>query len=76
MKAHSQKPLTHHNIVSMDSDDPLYKKKRKALSSAFLRGKFDLITYMVKKSALSLFQELQSKGDLTEVELNAFTSKV
>ena len=60
----------------MDSNDPQYKKKRKALSSAFLRGKFDLIAHMVKKSALTIFAELQSQGESTEVELNAFTSKV
>ena len=44
----NQRPLTHSNIVIMDSDDPSYKKKRKAISGAFFKSKMDLITKIVK----------------------------
>ena len=33
------RPLLFNNVLSMDTDDPAYKKKRKALSAAFLKSK-------------------------------------
>lgn len=51
------RPLIVNSIVSMESDDPTYRKKRKALSGAFLKGKMDLITELVKKSAMHSFYD-------------------
>ena len=60
----------------MDSDDPMYKKKRKALSGAFFKSKMDLITRTVKQTVLKTFYDLQQKGDENEVDLSKFTSMV
>ena len=54
----------------MDSDDPFYKKKRKALSSAFFKSKMEVITNTVKSTAMSAFARLQAQGDVNEVDLN------
>lgn len=70
------RPLLYNNLVSMDSDDPLYKMKRKALAGAFFRSKLALICEKVKESALASFRELQAKGDRNEVDINSFTSLV
>ena len=60
----------------MATDDPLYKKKRKALSSAFFKSKMEMITHTVKQTVLKTFYELQQKGDENEVVLEKFTSMV
>jgi cytochrome P450 len=70
------KPLLNENIVNMNTDDPAYKKKRKALSSAFLKSKMTDIIQMIKGTALQCFAELQAKGDENEVDLNLYTSAV
>lgn len=70
-----QKPLTFNNMLSLDTDDPMYKKKRKALSAAFFKSKMQLIAKIVKQTALTCFKELQAK-ESNEVELNSFTSMV
>lgn len=70
------KPLLYTNIVNMDSDDPTYKKKRKALSAAFLKSKMTEIIAMIKSTALRCFAELQAKGDENTIDLNMYTSTV
>ena len=70
----ASKPLLYNNIVNMDTDDPLYKKKRKALSSAFFKSKMEVITNTVKSTAMSAFAMLQAKGDVNEVDINSYTS--
>ena len=60
----------------MHTDDPIYKKKRKALSAAFFKSKMSLIAKIVKQTTLRCFAELQAKGPSNEVELNSFTSNV
>ena len=52
------RPLLFHNIATMETDDPSYKNKRKALSSAFLKSKMTEIIQMVKGTALRCFAEL------------------
>ena len=64
------RPLLFNNLVGMDSNDPLYKTKRKALSGAFFKSKMDLICQQIKESVLKSFKELQSEGDSNEVNLN------
>ena len=69
-------PLLLNNIISMETEDPEYKKKRKALSAAFLRSKMDLIMHNIKDTALRTFELLQAKGDVNEVDLNIYTTEV
>ena len=45
-------PMLYNNIVSMETEDPLYKSKRKALSSAFFKNKVREMTVIVKQTAL------------------------
>ena len=51
------RPLIFNSIASMKSDDPAYKKKRKAVSGAFLRGKIGEIIENIKEVALKKFHE-------------------
>ena len=51
------KPLINNSIVSMGSEDPSYRKKRKAVSSAFFRSKIPSIIEGIKKTALSVWYE-------------------
>ena len=51
-------PLLYNNIVSMASDDPAYKKKRKTLSGAFFKGKIRAMMDLVKKTSLKVFKDL------------------
>ena len=60
----------------MDTDDPDYKAKRKALSAAFLKSKMSEIIEITKESAFVSFAELQQKGAETEIELVSTVSKV
>ena len=53
------KPLINNSIVSMESGDPSYRKKRKAVSSAFFRSKIPSIIEGIKKTALSVWYETQ-----------------
>ena len=45
-------PLLYNNILSIDTDDPQYNKKRKALSSAFFKNKVQKMVNMVKETTL------------------------
>ena len=64
------------SILSMDTDDPVYKKKRKAFGAAFLKSKMSETIFLVKKTALECFAELQAKGNENIVDMNMFTSNV
>ena len=73
----SQRPMFHgSNMVVADSDDPEYKKKRKAVSEAFLKNKMDKNVMTVKQSVMKSFYDFQQQGDENTVDLNTFTSKV
>ena len=37
------KPLMNNNVVNLDTDHPMYKKKRKALSGAFFKSKMSVL---------------------------------
>ena len=60
----------------MDTEDPTYKKKRKALSAAFLKSKMTQIVDMAKQTALRCFAELQAKGDENTLDMNLYSSTV
>ena len=60
----------------METDDPNYKKKRKALSAAFFKNKVAKMTMSVKEHTLRKFKELQAKGSENRVDLNLFTQNV
>ena len=45
-------PLLFNNIVNIDTDDPSYHKKRKALSSAFFKNRVQKMVNMVKETTL------------------------
>ena len=70
------RPMLQNSIASLETDDPQYKTKRKALSAAFMKSKLDAIRTEVKYVALKTFADLQVEGDVNEVDLNTFTSKV
>jgi len=70
------KPLIGANISSLDTDHPMYKKKRKALSGAFFKSKMSQIAQTVKQVALETFAQLQAQGDENVVCINKFTSQV
>ena len=59
----------------LDTDDPSYKKKRKALSTAFLKSKLEIIATITKKTALKFFAEVQKKSPENIVEFGEFTSE-
>lgn len=42
-------PLVRNAIVSMETEDPTYKVKRKVLSAAFMKSKMDAIRYQIKE---------------------------
>ena len=66
-------PLLRNAIISMESEDPSYKIKRKALSAAFLKSKMNIIMEHIKETAMRSFYDLQAKGDVNEVDLNLYT---
>jgi cytochrome P450 len=45
-------PLFYSNISSMSSDDPNYPARRKVLSTAFLKSKFEMISTVIKEVTL------------------------
>ena len=51
-------PLFGTNIINMDSNDPSFKKKRKALQTAFSRSKAEVLTHRVKQATLAAFADL------------------
>ena len=51
-------PLIYNNIVSMDTHSPAYAPKRKALSSAFFKGKVQKMVSSIKRLTLEYFSEL------------------
>ena len=55
---YAERPQTKASMSRMDSDDPLYKKKRKAVSVAFMKSKMAMITNVVKRTILSEFSKL------------------
>ena len=65
MKRDAGKPLLYNNVVSMETDNPKYKKKRKAISSSFFKNKVRQMTTIVKETALKIFKEIQDQGDRT-----------
>ena len=69
-------PLFNKSMALMDTDDPDYKAKRKALSAAFLKSKMSQIIEITKESAFVSFAELQQKGAESEIELVSTVSKV
>ena len=69
-------PMMKNPIVFLRTEDPTYKTKRKVLSSAFMKKKQEAIKMDVKISTLRTFAELQAQGDVNEVDLGTFTSKV
>lgn len=69
-------PLFGATIASLETDHPLYKKKRKALSAAFFKCKMSNIAQTVKQVALETFADLQAKGDENVVCIYKFTCKV
>jgi cytochrome P450 len=56
LKRDGGKPLLYNNIVSMETDNPKYKKKRKAISSAFFKNKVRQMIRIVKETALIVFK--------------------
>ena len=72
------RPLLYNNIVSMDTADPLYKKKRKVLSSAFFKAKIRPMMDLVKDTSLKFFKKIQDKNvdGATEVDLVQVTSSL
>ena len=71
-------PLLGTNIVSMASDDPQYKTKRKVLSQAFFKSKIRSMMACVKSTALKVFKEVQDKNvdGKTEVDVVKLTSRL
>mmetsp|Transcript_9700 Transcript_9700/g.13252 ORF Transcript_9700/g.13252 Transcript_9700/m.13252 type:complete len:142 (-) Transcript_9700:1113-1538(-) len=67
------RPLFNDAILFLGTDHPTYKKKRKAMSGAFFKTKMSNIAQMIKRVALRTFAEVQDKGPVIEVDLNAFT---
>ena len=76
-RAYSQ-PLLYNNIVSMDTADPQYKKKRKVLSGAFFKNKIRAMMHIVKSTSITLFKQLQDEAvdGKTEVDLVKITTKL
>ena len=64
------------NFLTADSNDPVYKRKRKVLSGALMKLKMSKMQQVVKKVTLQTFAELQEQGDKNVVCINKFTSKV
>lgn len=69
------KPLLSDDIVTIATEHPLYKKKRKALSGAFFKTNMTQIAKNIKYVALQTFAELQQQGSSSVVDLNMFTRK-
>ena len=51
-------PMLRNSLFSMETDDPQYVKKRKALTGAFMKSKLEAIRMQVKQVALRTFAEL------------------
>ena len=71
-------PLLYNNIVSMDTADPQYKKKRKVLSGAFFKNKIRAMMHIVKSTSLTLFKSIQDSAvdGKSEQDLVKLTSKL
>lgn len=71
-------PLIYNNIVSMDSADPMYKKKRKSLSGAFFKNKIRAMMNIVKTTSLRVFKNLQDEAvdGVTVIDLNTLTTRL
>ena len=69
-------PIMRNSLLTMETDDPAYKLKRKTLSSAFQKSKMDRMVKSIKNTTLKVFSDLQAQGDVNEVDINAFTSDV
>ena len=76
LERHIGAPFFTKNIISMDSEDPLYKKKRKALPGAFFKNKVEKMTMSVKEELLRTFRELQAEGAEVTKDLNRLTCHV
>ena len=64
------------NIASMETEHPLYAKKRKALSSAFFKNRVQKMVNMVKETTLQQFTLLQAKGEKVTVNLAHYTQVI
>ena len=76
MKNENSKPLLLNNMVTMATDHPMYKKKRKSVSAAFFQNKIMQMTKIVKRTALKLFKEIQDEGDVVEKDIVKLTTKL
>mmetsp|Transcript_4253 Transcript_4253/g.5673 ORF Transcript_4253/g.5673 Transcript_4253/m.5673 type:complete len:133 (+) Transcript_4253:166-564(+) len=74
LKRDGSRPLLVDSLATMDTDDPAYKKKRKAISAAFLKSKMSEIVDITKQSAFHSFAELQQNGKEFNVDLVSTTS--
>ena len=51
-------PLLRNSLMTMETDDPAYKLKRKTLSSAFQKSKMDRMVQSIKHTTLKIFSDL------------------
>ena len=51
-------PMLRNAIVIMESENPLYKQKRKVISNTFNKHKLDEIKRIIKSVSLQTFSEL------------------
>jgi cytochrome P450 len=75
-KKEAAKPMVYNNIVTMETEDPMYKKKRKAISSAFFKNKVQQMIMIVKETALRVFKEIQDEGERTEQDIVKVTTRL
>ena len=75
-KREGGKPLIYNNIVSMDTHHPAYAPKRRALSSAFFKGKVQNMVSSIKRIALEYFKEFQDQGEKVEYDLVKMTMQL
>ena len=75
-KRDAGKPLLYNNIAHMETDNPKYKKKRKAISSSFFKNKVRQMTTIVKETALKIFKEIQDQGDRTQQDIVHVTTRL
>jgi hypothetical protein len=52
-------PLLRNNIVNLASEDPSYRPKRKALSSAFFKDKVQKMILTTKETTMRVFKHYQ-----------------
>ena len=55
-----------HNIVTLETENPVYAPKRKALSQAFFKNKVQLMTRTIKEVTLDQIKRYQDKIERKE----------